>query len=117
MAGLPCPARVTIAMSPSASGSFAWVGLPCSTTTKCAKTCHLTCAAPSAPGPAGSSPSATAFTRVVLFGMHPSSGSPHLSRLGGLVGVRALVGALLGVELDGAVVGRVRGVVPVLAGM
>ena len=49
--------------------------------------------------------------------MHPSSGSPHLSRLGGLVGVRMLVGALLGVELDGAVVGRVRGAAAALAGM
>ena len=59
-----------------------------------------------------------AVTRVVLFGMHRSSGSPHLRLMGGggvQVNARRLVAKLLGVELDGAVAGRVRGAVPVLA--
>jgi hypothetical protein len=61
-----------------------------------------------------------AFTRVVLFGMHRSSGSPHLRLMGGggvQVNARRLVGELLGVELDGAVVERVRGAAAALAGM
>ena len=61
-----------------------------------------------------------AFTRVVLFGMHRSSGSPHLRLMGGggaQVNARRLVGALLGVELDGAGVERVRGAAAALAGM
>ena len=61
-----------------------------------------------------------AFTRVVLFGMHPSSGSPHLRLMGGggvQVNARRLVGELLGVELDGAVVERVRGAAVALAGI
>ena len=61
-----------------------------------------------------------AFTRVVLFGMHRSSGSPHLRLMGGggvQVNARRLVGELLGVELDGAVVERVRGAAVALAGI
>lgn len=38
-----------------------------------------------------------AFRRTVLFGMRDASGSPHLSRLAGVVGLRMLVARFLGV--------------------
>ena len=61
-----------------------------------------------------------AFTRVVLFGMHRSSGSAHLRLMGGggaQVNARRLVAEFGGVELDGAGAGRVREAAAVLAGM